>query len=106
MPSAGFCRLTRCDLATSRCPEGYVEDRGTLACYPLFKPGDCDRRLSDVECPPGYVPEGDLGCRLVVPYAWRVDAGVAVPDAGQLDATNVVVDLLLFVVPDGTLLIL
>ena len=67
--SAGWCWTARCTAAGS-CPEGHVPDDGLLACWPIEKEGDCEHAV-DVDCPPGYEPEGQTGCRLVEPFAWR-----------------------------------
>lgn len=73
--SAGFCGSRRCNPESQACPVHFEPIDGSFACFPVFLEGDCHRFVPEVECPPGYESDGDLGCRLVEPYTW-IDAGV------------------------------
>lgn len=78
--SGGWCHTTRCT-GSGTCPVDFEIVEGLLSCWPSVKEGDC-RRISNVpDCPPGYEPEGNHGCRVVLPFAWK-DADAGVLDAG------------------------
>jgi hypothetical protein len=89
-PAAGFCWTLRCHPDSSLCPDGSEPVPGSRACNQLIREADCHWAPPFPGCPPGYEPEGEQGCRMVEPYAWRYrDAGTpdgAAPEAGPPDA--------------------
>lgn len=88
-PSAGSCYSAWCkDQDSKGCPPDSEPIPGSLLCNLTRREADCHLEHPEIPsepCPPGYEREGEIGCRLVTPFAWR-DAGAPPPDASLGDA--------------------
>lgn len=87
--SAGWCDTAWCrDKGAKGCPPGTETIPGILTCRRTQRDADCHLENPEsptAACPPGYDREGEIGCHLVTPNAWR-DAGAPQPDASAGDA--------------------
>ena len=76
-PAAGHCYTPQCHPEDGVCREGSVPTPDSRGCRQIFFEADCHWLEGSRYCPPGYDFEGEHGCRMVEPYAWRnPDAGV------------------------------
>jgi hypothetical protein len=87
-PSAGWCYTAWCrDQGSKGCPPDTIPLAGSLLCRQTRREADCHLEHPEIQsepCPQGYEREGEIGCRLVTPFAWR-DAGAPPPDASLGD---------------------